>query len=134
VTATGPRALRVLPALVYGVLILYGGVIDVGPLPQTPGVPTDKVLHAGAFLLFEWLMELALLELEPRFRRLLAVVSAVALGFGLEAVQAALPHRSAEWLDFLADAVGAVMGALLLALLGKLRSTRVGSRNANYSG
>jgi hypothetical protein len=51
--ASGMRALRVLPAIIYGCGIFYGGVIDVGRLPETPGIPTDKLLHALVFLVFE---------------------------------------------------------------------------------
>lgn len=107
--------------MLYGGAIFYGGVIDVGPLPDPGLVPADKLLHFGAFLGFQWLVELALLEMASRPRRLLAVGIAAGVGIALEAVQAALPHRSAEMLDCVADTLGAVAGAALLAALARFR-------------
>lgn len=120
--------LRALPALAYGVAIFYGGIVDIGPLPQAPGIPTDKLLHLAAFLGLEWLMELALLEAEPRIRRPVAIGVAIAVGISLEGVQAALPHRSAELSDCFADAAGALLGAMLLTLVGRFRPGRADSR------
>ena len=117
------RSLRVLPALLYTAAIFYGGVIDVGPLPDPRVIPADKLLHFAAFLGLEWLLELALLDV--RQRRPLAVAIAALLGLGLEAVQAALPHRSAELLDLVADATGALAGGLLLSLLARVRPLRL---------
>jgi VanZ family protein len=111
------RALRTLPALAYALGIFYGGVIDIGPLPEEIGVPSDKLLHFAAFGGFEWLLELAFAELPPRSRTVLAVAAAVGVGVALELVQAALPHRSAELLDCVADTLGALLGALILNLV-----------------
>lgn len=117
------RPLRALPALLYSIAIFYGGVIDVGQLPDPRVVPADKLLHFAAFLGLEWLLELALLEV--RYRRPLAVALAALLGLVLEAVQAALPHRSAELWDLIADATGALAGALLLSLVARVRPLRL---------
>jgi len=116
-SSAASRLLRVLPAVLYGSGIFYGGVIDLGKLPETPGVPTDKLLHALVFLGFEWWIELALLELRTASRRVAAVGLAALVGLGLELVQSALPHRSGELWDFVADAVGALLGAIVLGLL-----------------
>jgi VanZ family protein len=113
---SGWRALRVLPAFAYALGIFYGGVIDIGPLPEDIGVPTDKLLHFAAFGSFEWLLELAFAELPARARVGLALAVAVGTGVALELVQAALPHRSAELLDCVADTLGALLGALVLHL------------------
>jgi VanZ family protein len=119
------RALRVLPAVAYALGIFYGGVIDIGPLPETIGVPADKLLHLAAFCGFEWLLELALAELPARARVGLALAAAVGTGVALELVQAALPHRSAELLDCIADTLGALLGALVLHLaLGRVTALR----------
>lgn len=113
--------MRSVPALLFAVGIFYGGMMDVGPLPQTPGVPADKLLHAAAFFVFEWLVELALLDMRARYRRPLAIWIAASAGFLLEGVQAALPHRSAELWDGIADAIGALLGGASLWLLGRWR-------------
>lgn len=124
---SGLRLLRASPALFYAVAVFYGGVMDIGPLPDTPGLPLDKLLHALAFLVLEWLVELALIEVETRVRRPIAVGVASAVGILLEGVQAALPHRSAELLDCVADVVGALLGAVLLALFTRRRPLRAES-------
>lgn len=119
--------LRLLPALLYTAGIFYGGVINLGPFPETEGFPVDKVMHAAAFMGLEWLAELALSHLPSARRRFWAVSATVGAGVLLEAVQASLPHRSAEWLDLLADTLGALTGAAVLAVVGARRRTAVRS-------
>jgi VanZ family protein len=119
---------RALPALLYTAALLYGGVIDVGPLPKLPHLATDKLLHAAAFAGLAVLVEFALWRLAPRRRRWLAVGVSTGVGALLELVQSALPYRSAELLDLLADGCGAVLGVLLMAWILRLweaRSPRV---------
>ncbi|MGC4094761.1 MAG: VanZ family protein [Polyangiaceae bacterium] len=106
----------VLP-IAYALAIFYGGVINIGELPHTPFVPTDKLLHAGAFLGLEVLCEWALYLREARSRQLLSVLASAGVGGTLELVQAALPYRSADFWDFFADSVGAVVGAIGIYLL-----------------
>ena len=118
------RSLRLALAFAYAVAVFWGGVMDVGPLPQLPEVPTDKVLHGFVFLGLELVLELALIDYSARRRRLAAVSGSVALGGLLELVQSALPYRSADWLDWLADAVGAAVGALLSVLASRWLSRR----------
>lgn len=120
--------LRALPALLYTAVLLYAGVIDVGPLPNIPHVATDKLLHAVAFAGLAMLVELALLRLPARKRHALSSGISAGVGALLELVQSALPYRSAELLDLLADIVGAVLGTALMAWLVRLweaRSLRV---------
>jgi VanZ family protein len=93
-------------------------------LPRTMELPLDKITHFAAFLGLEWLIELALLGMAGAARRRAAVAMSAGAGGLLELVQAALPHRSAEWLDLLADSLGALAGAGLLMLLARFRSPR----------
>jgi len=111
--------LRLLPAVLYSAAIFYGGVIDVREVPQLGLISPDKLLHLLAFLGLEMLLELGLLGLPKGKRRALAVLVSVLLGAVLEGVQAALPYRSAELLDLVADALGAAIGALLVIALGR---------------
>jgi VanZ family protein len=104
----------------YTIFVFTIGVIEIGPLPIAPAVPSDKLGHAAAFGVYAWVIELALLELSPGVRRLLSVLASAAAGLLLELIQSALPHRSAEVLDFLADAVGALFAALASALLARI--------------
>jgi hypothetical protein len=118
------RTLRLLLALVYAAFIFGIGVADLGPFPVPEGVPLDKLEHLLAFAGFAWVVELSLLELSAFRRRVLAVCVSSACGLLLELVQSALPHRSAEFLDLVAD----VLGALLAAGTSTLASRLLGQR------
>ncbi|MGK3974131.1 VanZ family protein [Sorangium sp. So ce118] len=118
-----PLWARRAPAALYTIALFYAGCADIG-LPRAPEVPFDKITHFAAFLGLEWLLELALGETAAASRRRVAVAASAGVGGLLELVQAALPHRSAEWLDLLADALGALAGAGLLMLLARWRPPR----------
>jgi VanZ family protein len=118
--------LRLLLPVAYAAAIFYGGVTRIGELPHTRFIASDKLLHAGAFLGLEVLVEWALLGRDPRIRRFTAVASAIGVGAALELVQAGLPYRSADIWDLVADSVGAFMGAIGVALLTRLHSKQAG--------
>jgi VanZ family protein len=127
----GSFAKNVLPAFAYAALVFWGGTIDVPPPPfDAPGVPWDKLGHVVAFALMQLVwwraVRYELASLGPRKQSFLAALIAALLGGVLELYQAALPHRSAELLDLLADVVGATLAALLV-----LR--RVQSRTASLA-
>ncbi|WP_437757153.1 VanZ family protein [Sorangium sp. So ce1389] len=118
-----PAWARRAPAALYTIALFYAGCADIG-LPRVSEVPVDKISHFAAFLGLEWLLELALVETAAALRRRAAVAASAGVGGLLELVQAALPYRSAEWLDLLADTLGALAGAGLLILLARWRSPR----------
>ena len=118
--------LRLLLPVAYAAAIFYGGVTRISELPHTRFIASDKLLHAGAFLGLEVLVEWALLGRDPRIRRFTAVASAIGVGAALELVQAGLPYRSADIWDLVADSVGAFMGAIGVALLTRLHSKQAG--------
>ena len=125
-----PRAgffLHVVPALLYVFAVFYGGSVGMA----APGMDfraSDKLLHAAAFAGMHLVILRAVRFELPKwpFRRqnvaTLVVVSAV--GGLLELYQAALPHRSAEVLDWVADTVGALLMAGVLFLLARQRDNR----------
>jgi VanZ family protein len=126
-----PFSWRGLLALVYTLALFYGGVIDIGPLPKIPHLATDKLLHALAFAGLSALVFFALTDVKARRRQIVAACVSTAAGALLELVQSALPYRSADLLDLLADAVGAVLGALSMAWclrLWEARAVRVSAR------
>jgi VanZ family protein len=129
-TLSNSRILRCVLALGYVSGVFWGGVIDIGPLPKLPELPTDKVLHALVFMGLELVIEFALLDLGARRRRFIGVLGSITVGGLLELVQAALPYRSAEFLDWLADSAGALLGALItyLALRWRWRPRVAGAR------
>jgi VanZ family protein len=107
---------RVWPAVLDAALILVIGSLPAAP----PGTQqfSDKTLHGIAFGIFAWLACRAFRYASPATptRALLRGFGAsVALGGGLELWQSLLPYRSAEFLDFVADAIGALIAVLITA-------------------
>ena len=105
------------PLVAYATYIwIAGSLRDVGP----PSGMTDKAAHCIAFGLMVPLALLAVRYLTPRrtFAVQVALAVAVASGLGalLEVWQLLLPWRSAEFLDWAADTVGALgVGGVALA-------------------
>jgi VanZ family protein len=107
---------RVWPAVLDAALILVIGSLPVAP----PGTErfSDKTLHCIAFGILAWLASRAFRHLspgEPASALVRGFLSSVAVGAGLELWQALLPYRSAELLDFVADAIGALIAVLITA-------------------
>jgi VanZ family protein len=93
------------------VLVLAVVVVCVVPEPPDPVAVrhADKLYHvAGYALLAAWSVQL--FAPPTLWLRLLGLL---ALGVGLEGVQALLPWRSADALDAVANAAGVGLGALL---------------------
>lgn len=106
-----PRAWIAGACLIAGVIVI--GSLLPGPVVSTIGV-NDKVEHVGAYFgLTIWLVGIV----EPRHYLKAAVVAAL-LGGGMEIAQALFTTtRDPDWLDFVADSVGAAV-ALAVAWLG----------------
>jgi VanZ family protein len=120
---------HVLPALLWTLALFFGGG---GPPPADGpgdliGVPSDKLMHAVAFMVLALLAARAVhyeLPTRPPVPRIaLAVGLSVAIGVVLEVYQLALPDRSASAGDALADAIGALLGGVVL-LLFRSRAVR----------
>jgi VanZ family protein len=82
------------------------------------GLSEDKIMHLVAFGLMAIVLDRALRWELPHLARgrqlLIAALLASAVGALLELVQATLPHRSAEVLDWIADTLGAALAGLLV--------------------
>lgn len=115
-------AWQVWPAWLCTLLVLLVGSIPQGP----PGAQrlNDKVLHFIGFGLIAWLWCRACRYLAPAApiwtAALRGGLASAALGALLELWQAFLPYRSAELLDWVADALGALLAALLTAAFWRL--------------
>lgn len=104
---------QVWPAWVYTLLIFV-----LGSLPSPPPGPArldDKALHLLGFALLAGLFCRALRHLRPGLGALEVLLGGFAgsmsLGAALELWQALLTYRSCELLDWVADSVGAAIGA-----------------------
>jgi VanZ family protein len=120
--------LHVMPAVLYVLAVFYAGSFGAPPVPEVGGLPEDKIVHLFAFALMQVVVYRALrFELAEigRDRQLaIAAIVASAVGALLEFVQATLPHRSAELLDWVADTLGALLAALLVRRLARWAEAR----------
>lgn len=95
-------------------------IFVMGSLPSGPAstqLISDKVLHFVGFGLLAWLWCRALSKLRPgvalRWVLLGGFAVSVLIGGALELWQAVLSYRTCEFLDWVADALGAAVGAAL---------------------
>ncbi len=112
---------HVVPALLYVVAVFYSGAARIA-LPRVESlIPQDKVMHFCVFGVMVFVVYHALsFELPKWSRARLIVVSAlVASGLGalLELFQMTIPYRDAEFMDWVADTLGAILAAGILRLL-----------------
>ncbi|GAB3692922.1 hypothetical protein GCM10027592_12280 [Spirosoma flavus] len=101
-------------AIVWTVVMLWGCLTPHQELPSTLLTVSDKAMHVAIFVLFAFLWQ--------RAGYSLPVVLVVGIFFGafIEVMQYVLPiNRSADWLDLLADSIGAVLGVFLAWLVTK---------------
>lgn len=84
------------------------------PLPALVEVPRgfDKLEHALGYFLLSAYAAMLFRPGRPLFGAMLGLI---ALGALIEILQAALPWRSAEWMDLVANALGIGIGALVAA-------------------
>jgi len=109
--------------------IFVGGSLKLPPAPiQPPTIGWDKFAHALGFFLTQRIAARALRHesdgmggSEVRVA-LMAALLASLLGGLLEVYQAALPHRSADIFDFIADVVGVAIAVLIS--VGRQRRAR----------
>ena len=95
--------------------VLY---LSLTPLPPSDGLGWDKLNHAGAMAL---ITVIAYMAARPASRPVLfGGLYAMSLGISVEVLQGmCTTARSAEWLDLLADLVGAVIAVLVLKIGSK---------------
>lgn len=103
--------------------------LSVGPETESVGGVqlSDKLLHVGVYALLAFLFVASEMPSRSPWRHIGAITSAlILLGASLELVQFALPHRSAEPFDLLANTAGIASGiAVARGLQGPLhRCTR----------
>jgi hypothetical protein len=113
--------LHVAPAALYVIAVFYGGSIGMAAVHGVEILSADKLLHALAFGAMHLLVLRAVRYELPDWslgrQNLLAVALTNALGGLLELHQMALPHRSAEFLDWVADTLGSLVAAAVAQLV-----------------
>ncbi len=112
-----------LPAIAYAALIFWLSSLP-NPLPHLSGRLNDKLLHLVEYAAFAAVATWSLSHLValPRAARWAALVGSL-YGATDELHQRFVPRRSADLADWVADTLGAVLGALLAWLI--LRRWRV---------
>jgi VanZ family protein len=119
--SSGGFFLHVAPAALYVAAIFYAGSVEQGPTLDVQFISPDKLLHAVGFFAMQLTMFRAVrwryAELGTARVALVALVISSAVGALLELWQAALPHRTAEFSDWVADTLGAGCAALLLRVV-----------------
>jgi VanZ family protein len=119
---------NVAPAALYVGALFYTGLIRLAQLPEVGFMPTDKLLHGLAFgglaLLCVRAARVFLWRASSGPRIWFGIGMASFFGALLEACQYFVPYRSAELLDWVADTVGALLAAGLLALFIRLKRGR----------
>jgi VanZ family protein len=112
-------------------LLYVLAIFVVGSLPGAPPVGpsiSDKVQHAIGFALLAWLWCRALRRLRPEssLGRVILGGFLVSAGVGgaLELWQGLLTYRTCEFLDWVADGVGAALAVALFAAFQQLFGAR----------
>jgi VanZ family protein len=113
-----------LPVLLYCLLIFIQS-----SFPASEHVPefdfSDKLLHAAAYAVLGLLLYRALNAMDRRIplARLIALSACLTALYGAsdEIHQYFVPSRSAEFLDFAADAVGGILGVMAATVILKNR-------------
>jgi len=107
------------------------GQVVRGPLGV---VGADKYLHAIGFGGFALVLAYALARWDPTVAAVAVLVGTVAFGLAIELLQLPLAHRSFDWLDLVADAVGATVvtvGWRLAVVRVRFRRVEVGGVGAS---
>ncbi|GAA5785744.1 VanZ family protein [Chitiniphilus shinanonensis] len=108
-----PRRLALTLLLLWASAIWIGSLI---PLAAPPVDNGDKIQH---FLGYGVLAALALAAFPPRMWR--AWLGATSMGVAVECAQYFVPYRSFDLRDMLANALGALLGVVLLRSIQALR-------------
>ncbi|HUE97152.1 MAG TPA: VanZ family protein [Longimicrobiaceae bacterium] len=103
---------------------VWAAVLFVASSQATLGVNLsggrDKLAHFGAYLILGFLLTRATAQL--RLPVFLAIGAGILYGFLDELHQSTVPGRSAEVADWVADALGTIVGAILYLVVWRLRA------------
>jgi VanZ family protein len=102
------------PLYAYTLVVFVACTVPVA-VPQHGGLWTDKTDHLVAFAVFEMLVVRALHKAKqsPLRRHVWAIALSALYGGVVEVWQGLVPWRSMELLDWVADVLGALLGAVI---------------------
>ena len=109
---------RWLPAVAVAVVLLVASVVPPGPAGGAAGpLPLDKLLHTAGYaaLAGSLAVALAVREQPAAWVAARSFCGAVAYGVAIELVQAGVPYRAFSLADAGANALGALVGAAVVA-------------------
>lgn len=122
------RLLFDVPAGVYIALVFIGASIPWAPRLGVPLLSMDKMQHLLAFGGLQLLLHRAV---QHRFMfssspKTLLVTALASTSFGalIELWQTALPYRSGDWADLLADTIGVALACVLIRVFGWQRRSQ----------
>lgn len=116
----GGLARDVAPALIYGAILFWAGLIPLKSLPGPDFKLLDKSWHLVAFAGLSVLLSRVFLHWGRGATAARdAALSATLLGALLEILQSFTTYRSADWADLLADALGAALAYAVLTALSR---------------
>jgi len=114
-------AVLLLVNLLYAALLVAGGLVP--DLPANTGQIPDVILHGTAYGLQTLLLFCLLYPVMKSPRAILvAAVCATIFGAIVETSQLMQPNRSVEFKDVIANATGACLSALAVAIIRRKRS------------
>jgi len=111
--------LRILSGILYALMVaalFYASAKPAG-LPLIPP-PWDKLVHFGYYAVLTVLLVVA----TGGRGAWLAALVVIAVGAADELYQSTVPQRQADWLDFAADIVGALVAAALFVQIARGRA------------
>lgn len=116
------------PALCWGLFILIGTVLPGSDVPRVLRNMNDKIIHATIYFVAFTLIYLAFIRysfVNPISREFVWFIVLVCIAFGgmLELVQHyVVPSRTGDWMDFLANTCGSLIGVLGMRVLHRLKA------------
>lgn len=111
------------PAIVWGFLLFYFTLLPSDNLPDGLVDVNDKILHALIFFIWTALIILGILRYpiqKSPSKKLLILVMLITISLGglIEVLQDALiTGRKGDWLDFVANSIGALFAVLLWSFI-----------------
>ncbi len=114
------KTFLIIAASIWTTAMLIGFLTPLTKLPDVALSISDKAMHAGLFVGFTGLWTLA----GQNIRRM--VILGILYGLLIEVLQGILPvHRTADWVDALADTIGVFIGAGLTILFRRYVAYRL---------